>query len=286
MAGLIVRKPDGTALFDTQYITHGLVKSAYLVADERWYRYYLRAINVDPDKGSSYNQGSGNTSGEVMYSITVFNAVNPICFIVGKGQLAGSYRSGNTIKFFYNGGDQNTKAYVFDLMSDNVPGNKPWLKTRRADGSISFNSLQTPLNVLYSIQTPAPANLDRYNRWQDPIAGGSWQAIQSWDNGKSPIWHYVSNVALTAGVEYAVFLNYARLCRSWWTQPSLLIVGMSEGAYGRVGGISFMFGTAAATTEIAGNSNQSITPTIEQLATDRYPTALVIRTDNLPFPFN
>lgn len=285
MAGLIVRKPDGTALFDTQYITHGLVKSAYLTPDERWYRYYLRADSADPDDGRNYNPGSG-VSGEQMFSITVNNAINPICFIVGKGQLAGTYRSGNTIKFFYNGGDQNTKAYVFDLMSDNVPGNKPWLKTRRADGSISFNSLQPPLNVLYSIQTPAPANADAYRRWQNPIAGGSWQAIQSWDNGKSPIWHYVADIALPAGIEYAAFLNYARLCRAWWTQPSLQIVGMSEGAYGRVGGISFMFGTAAATTELRANTNQSITPTIEQLATDKYPTALVIRTDNLPFPFN
>ncbi|MEN5033013.1 hypothetical protein ABEH37_26965, partial [Pseudomonas sp. Ps21-P2] len=83
MAGLIVRKTDGTVLFDTQYITHGLVKSAYLVADETWPRKYLRGLNLDPDKGSSYDDSF--RAGDQMFSITVNNALNPIVFLVGKG---------------------------------------------------------------------------------------------------------------------------------------------------------------------------------------------------------
>jgi hypothetical protein len=288
MASLIVRKPDGSVLFDTQYITHGLVKSGYLQPDETWGRYYLRSINLDPNDGASYTQST--TGGDQMFSITVGNAVNPICFIVGKGCLQGTARSGNTVKFFYNGGDTSTKAYVFDLMNDNVAGSKPWLKTRRADGSISFNSLQVPLNILYTVQTPAPAELDQYGRYKGPYAGGAWQSIVL-QSQQSPlaIAHYVVDIALPGGVEYAAFLNYSRGATGYWA-PDLTgvnpqIVSMSEGAYGRVGGMSFMFGPAGGGTNLNNGGLMSIPGSMGPLITDRYPLALVIATTVLPFPY-
>jgi hypothetical protein len=167
MASLIVRKPDGSVLFDTQYITHGLVKSAYLVADETWPRKYLKSANLNPDQGSSWEDSF--RAGDQMFSITVNNALNPIVFIVGKGALQGTARSGNTLKFFYSGADGSTKAYVYDLMSDNVLGSPPWLKTRRVDGSISFNSLQVPLNIVAAVQAPGPAAADQYGRYSGPM---------------------------------------------------------------------------------------------------------------------
>jgi hypothetical protein len=287
MASLIVRKPDGSVLFDTQYITHGLVKSGYLQADETWPRRYLRSINLDPNAGSSYDDST--RAGDQMFSITVGNAVNPICFIVGKGCLQGTARTANTVKFFYSGGDTNTKAYVFDLMNDNVAGNKPWLKTRRADGSISFNSLQVPLNILYTIQAPAPAALDQYGRYTGPYSGGAWQTVRFQTAAVDPQAHYVVDVGLPGGVEYAAFLNFSRGCTGYWsgnlTGVNPQTVDMSEGAYGRVGGMSFMFGPAGAGIDAAFGGIMSVPGSVGALITDRYPIALVIATTVLPFPY-
>ena len=287
MSGLIVRKEDGSLLFDTNNITHGLLKSGYLQADETWYRYYLRATNVDPNLASSYNQST--IGGDPMYSITVSNAINPICFIVGKGCLQGTARSGDTIKFFYSGGDTTTKAYVFDLMRDNVAGNPPWLKTRRTDGSVSFNSLQVPLNILYTVQAPNPASLDQFGRNLGPYVGGAWQTVRPQAASIDPMAHYVVDVGLAAGLEYAAFLNFSRNCAGYWsgslTGGNPQIVGMSEGAYGRPGGISFMFGVAGATTNLNSNTLMSVPGSVDGLPTDRYPIALVVSTANLPFPF-
>lgn len=285
MAGLIVRKPDGSVLFDTQYITHGLVKSGYLQAEGNWGRFYLRSLNLDPNDGRNYNQGT--TGGDPMFSITVNNAINPICFIVGKGTLQGTERTGNTLKFFYTGGDTTTKAYVFDLMSDNVAGNKPWLKTRRQDGTISFNSLQVPLNIAYTVQAPGPAALDQYNRYSNPYAGGAWQSIQK---SGTFIAHAVVDVGLPSGIEYAAFLNFSRGCQAYLS-PALTgidtrVISMSEGAYGKVGGIGFMFSPAGATAENDYNGFISPPGSVVGLPTDRYPVALVVTTSNLPFPFN
>lgn len=289
MAGLIVRKQDGNVLFDTGYITHGLVKSGYLQADETWPRKYLKGTNVDPNDGGSYEDSFRD--GDQMFSITINNAISPICFIVGKGCLQGTYRSGNTIKFLYSGGDTNTKAYVFDLMSDNISGVPPWLKCRNQQGVVTFNSLQVPLNVLYSIQAPAPAGLDQYNRYTQPYSGGTWAIIRAQTANADSVAHFVADVPLNGGIEYAVFLNFSRGAQGYLAQQMTgvggLVIGQSEGAYGRVGGMSFMFGPAGATTSITQTGvGYSIPGSVQNLPTDRYPTALVIATTVLPFPFN
>lgn len=285
MAGLIVRKQDGNVLFDTQYITHGLVKSGYLQADEGWSRYILKGINVDPNLGSSYNQ---TATTDQMWSISIPNAQSPICFIVGKGYAQGSTTVGGVTKFFFQGADGNTKAYVFDLMADTIPGSPPWLKCRNQAGRITFNSLQTPLNILGSIQAPGPVQTDQFGRYVQPHAGATWQAISQNGANSLPTAHSVTNIALSSGIEYAVSISFTRICQGYWSATGdggLWRVGMSEGAYGRVGGISFMFGPAGGTTQFTGGSMSSGF-TVDQIPTDRYPTALVITTGNLPFPFN
>lgn len=285
MPSLIVRKQSGVVLFDSKYIVHGLVKSGYLQTDEVWQRKIIRASNVDPNLGSSWVDGG--LPGDPMYSITVNNCISPICFIVGKGCLQGTTRSGNTMKFIYSGGDTNTKAYVFDMMQDNLPGTA-FLKLRNETGVVTFNSLQVPLNIAYAIQPPGPSAVDRFGRPQSPYDGANWQIIRQQSFSGVPILHSVLDIALTPGIEYAAFLNYSRTCTGYWasTGANVQIVGMSEGAYGRVGGISFMFGAAGATTT-AGPSDvsYSIPASVNNVPTDRYPLALVIPTGNLPFPF-
>jgi hypothetical protein len=288
MAGLIVRRPNGSVLLDTQYIVHGLVKSAYLVADETWPRKYLRSSQLDPNQGSSYDDSS--RAGDQMFSITIPNVNSPFCFITGKGCLQGSTRTGNTIKFYYSGASTSTKAYVYDLMGD-LAGSPPYMKTRNSSGAVTFNSLQVPLNVAFSIQAPAPASTDQFGRYLSPYAGGNWQLIRAQTASVDPVAHFVVDVALVAGREYAVFLNFSRGTTGYWasemTGVNAQAVGMSEGAYGRVGGISFMFGPAGATTDISISSNSySIPGSVSGLPTDRYPTALVVETTILPFPYN
>ena len=283
MSGLIVRKEDGSLLFDTNLITHGLVKSGYLQPDEIWYRYYLNGINVDPNLRSSWTQGT--SGGDQMFSITVQNAVNPICFIVGKGTLQGTARSGNTVKFYYAAASTNTKIYVFDLMNDTAPGNPPWLKARRSDGSISFNSMQVPLNIAYAIGAPAPSELDRFGHRQ-PYDGCRWDFIRADGTNSSMVWDAVADIPLEANVEFAAFINFTRGCSGWFTENALRLIGMSEGAYGRVGGISYMFSMAGETTDQRANTNTIPGCSVAGLGTDLYPTALVVRTANLPFPYN
>ncbi len=286
MPSLIVRKEDGSLLFDTQYISHGLIKSGYLQADGEWYRFVLRSVTSDPNQRSSYDQLQPPFPGERMYSITVTGAVNPICFLVGKGTLQGTQRSGSTFKFYYASASTSTKAYIFDLMNDSATGSPPFLKCRRADGSISFNSLQVPLNVAFSIQAPAPSALDRFGKRQ-PYAGCRWDYV-GWSNssGRSDGWDAVIDIPLEANVEYASFLNFSRGCDNWFTDPTLTILGVSEGSYGRVGGISFMFGPAGETTNVRANTSQEPGCSVAGLPDGNYPTALVVRTANLPFPYN
>lgn len=275
-------------LFDTNYIVHGLVKSAYLVADETWPRKYLRSSQLDPNQGGSYEDSF--RAGDQMFSITVTDASSPFVFITGKGCLQGATRTGNTIKFYYSGASTSTKAYVYDLMRD-MPGAPPYLKTRNQAGQITFNSLQVPLNVAFSIQAPAPSALDQYGRYPSPYAGGSWQLVRAQTASVDPVAHFVVDVALVAGREYAVFVNFSRGTTGFWSDTMTGVnpqaVGMSEGAYGRVGGISFMFGPAGATTDISLSSiAYSLPASVSGLPTDRYPTALVVETTILPFPYN
>ncbi|PBP54450.1 hypothetical protein CCL10_14520 [Pseudomonas syringae] len=285
---LIFRRPNGSLVFNSDYVAYGLVKSAYLSADETWPRKYLRGSNVDPNDPNSYQDSF--RAGDQMFSVTVNDAQSPMCFLTGKGTLQGSYRNGDTMKFFFSGADSNTKVYVFDLMRDTA-GSPPFFKTRNASGKITFNSLQTPLNIAYSIQAPQPSATDRYGKYPSPYNGGSWQSIRAQTANFDPVAHFVVDVSLPAG-EYAAYLNFARNCLGVWGSPLTNVngqyVGMSEGAYGRSGGISFMFGPAGATTDITVGSTSAYTlpGSVDQLPLDRMPTALVVNTAVLPFPFN
>lgn len=286
MPSLIVHKDNGELLFDTNRICYGLVKSGYLVAGEIWPRKYLRGSNVDPNEGGSYQDSF--REGDRMFTISVSNVQSPVVFIVGKGCLQGSWRSGDSITFMYSAVDAGTKAYVFDLMADNLPGS-PFLKTYTEQGVCTFNSLQPPLNIEAAIQAPGPGGLDIYGRYPSPHNGGWWEVVRHQQAHLDPQAHFVTNVNLAGGVEYAACLPWSRTCMGHWapqlTGVNTLAVGMVEGAYGRVGGISFMFAPAGATTQVTSSTAITIPGSVDRLPTDRYPQALVVRTSSLPFPY-
>jgi hypothetical protein len=60
-----------------------------------------------------------------------------------------------------------------------------------------------------------------------------------------------------------------------------------EGAYGRTGGISFMFGASAGTTDSRAMAGGGVPAGISygSVAIDRFPTALIIQTAALPLPY-
>lgn len=286
-AKLIVRKESGEILFDTTKISYGFVKSGYMTYVERWGRYLKRFINSDPDKGSSWYLGA---AGDEIHGFSVSNARSPIVFLVGPGTLTGTSVSGNTLTFFFTNASTATKCYCFDLMSDNIPGG-PYLKTYTEAGVLTFNSLQRPLNVVGSVTPPSvgPVMPDGYGGVSNAYAGG-WTRL-AYDSNPPQSASYLCGVdiALQEGVEYAAYLPWTRGagCRYVFDRGGPTAFGVVEGAYGRGGGISFMFGPAGAT------NNSSFTfgpgfraaPRWDSVPTDRLPSALVIKTAAYPFPY-
>jgi hypothetical protein len=292
MAQLRAYKDNATLLFDTNYISYGLVKSGYMSFLQSWSRKILRSIQLDPNEGSNWTTTTATSDpgvGDQIYGFTVFNPVSPIVFITGTGCLVGSAVVGNSITFYYTNADANTRYYCFDWMADNIAGS-PYLKTYDATGHITFNSLQPPLNIVAAIQAPGPGPTDQYGRYTTCYAGG-YNVKRA--NGQGAMGAKIdSRVDLALGAEeYAAYLPWSRSVgisdmTSGNAFPHTSYSG-SEGAYGYYGGIGFMFGATGGTTQAYPSTvGWALPSSFFQLPTDRYPVALVIRTASYPFPYN
>lgn len=302
MAELIVRKQNGEILFDTSKITYGLMKSGYMSVIENWTRRAFKGGNVDPNNGKNWTASTVTQSlrfSDVIYGFTVINAVSPIVFIVGSGCLQGTKLSGGAMTFLYTNASVNTKFYCFDLMRDIFPGGG-YLKAKGADSVMSFNSLQPPLNIIRAIQAPPPIGTQATG-YPIPFSSRPYEnaILKVEQRNISPV--FLSNI-LTAkvtinikvGIEYAACLPWSRGCQIWTHGSDEEVwpayrYGGSEGCGGGLGGIQFMFGPAGGTPEenpMVGGPGVAMPPNFSQVATDRLPTALVIETANLPFPFN
>lgn len=297
MANLQAYKDTGELLFDTNLISYGLVKSGYLTYIESWTRKTLRSSQLDPNDGGNWTKTvatPGTDFADQVYGFTVYNTISPIVFITGSGTLAGTAFSGNAITFYYANAPANTKFYCFDLMADNMAGST-YLKTYDTTGRITFNSLQPPLNVVAAIQAPpyVGAQDAQYPQLHSvAYVGGYYYQQQAAVLRDKPQLTYKVDIPLVSGVEYAAYLPWSRGCKIWdtWStnlRPCYQYDGV-EGCGGYVGGIRFMFGPSAGTPEAYPTVGPGIPmpPPFYQVAIDRYPVALVIKTANLPFPFN
>lgn len=289
-AGLKVYKEDGSLLFDTEKITYGLLKSGNLAYLLNWPRLSYRSANLPPNEGSSYSESS---TSDAIHGFSVEGAIAPIVFIVGSGISCGSSRAGNTKTFYYIGASPSTKFYYFDTMRNTLSG--AGLKCYSEDGTLTFNSLQYPLNIVATVRAPAPPAPVIANgiaNYAVPFVGATRLATRFINSGP---YYCVSRVFIAVGSgEFATSTTFSR------SFGQGMMDGMSspgnpfpayaaqqahmDGAYGANGGIYFMSCDAARTTMYWGapvtyNHYYGI-------PTDRYPEALVIRTDNLPFPFN
>lgn len=297
MAQLRAYRDNGVILFDTNLISYGLIKSGYLQYSQSWTRRELSSVNLDPNNGANYTPVqilNNSTYTDGLWAFTVYDSVSPIIFITGPGTLNGTNVSGNAKTFLYSNATNSTKFYCFDLMSNNIAGS-PYLKTYDTTGRITFNSLQPPINIIGAVQAPAPGALDMFGRYTTTYVNG-YNTKQSELGPASPYRrpraYSTVDIALSPGLEYAVNLPFSRSCTindlfSFNGIDSSTQYGMQEGAYGRVGGISFMFGPSAGTSQSPLNtSGQALPCSFINIPTDRYPIALLINTASYPFPFN
>lgn len=297
MAQLRVYKDNGSILFDTNLISYGLIKSGYLAYNQSWTRRELRSVGLDPNNGANYTPvvvTSDPSYTDGLWSFTVLNSRSPIAFITGPGTLNGTSISGNAITFYYSNASNNTKFFCFDLMDNNMSGS-PYLKTYNTSGVITFNSLQPPLNVIGAVTAPVPGPLDRFGRYTTCYTNG--YNVKQPELGpaspyRRPRVNSICDIALSPGVEYAVNLPFSRSCTindlyDFNGNSSSSQYAMQEGAYGRVGGMSFMFGASAGTAYSPLNvSEQALPCSFINIPTDRYPTALLISAASYPFPYN
>jgi hypothetical protein len=292
MAQLRAYKDNGVILFDTNLICYGLIKSGYMSYLQTWTRRLLRSAQLDPSEGSNFSPVVVSTTfdqGDNLWGFTVYNVTSPITFITGSGCLVGTQISGNSTTFFYTNASTSTKFYCFDLMANNIAGS-PYLKTYDTSGRITFNSLQPPLNVIGSVQAPGPPAVDRFGRYPVVYNGASLirrRSSYNWAGVESVI-----DISLGA-TEYAAFLPWSRSAQCIDTAPNsptsgpITVYGSSEGAYGRYGGMSFIMGATAGSSQVTPGGNQYTVPASWQnLPLDRLPTALLIYTNNYPFPYN
>ena len=292
MSQLSVWKDTGEILFDTNLICYGLVKSGYMQFLGAWSRKTLRSTNLDPNDGASWTtsswQGAENSNNDGIWGFTVYNAISPIVFLTGSGCLVGTSVTGSAVTFYYTCADTSTRFYCFDLMADNI-GGSTFLKTYDTAQRITFNSLQPPLNILAAVQPPGPGAVDQFGRPTTTYAGGANRVRGTPLSRPTQTDSYI-NIPL-GGEEYAAYLPWSRTCGTYdflaGGTTFAAQYGMSEGAYGYAGGITFMFGAAGGTTTSRPNTSGWSAPiSFFNIPTDRYPVALVIRTSDLIFPYN
>lgn len=275
-AGLRVFKEDGSPLFDTEKITYGLLKSGYLSLQASWPRLKLRSAQLNPTDPASWAETSPV---DQIHGFVVTGAVAPIVFISGPGNTAGSSKSGDTTTFLFVGASTATKFYYFDTMRNTLTG--AGLKCFDESGALTFNSLQHPLNIIAAVQPPPPGGaIAPGSPWRNlPHSGGS-----NINAGYNPGPSATVTVAVPGGGDLAASINFTRGCTLWGVGAYPYTAAASEGAYGTSGGVIFRFRLATRTTEAPGGATSNTL--WANIPTDRYPTALVIRTENLPFPFN
>lgn len=283
MANLTVRKEDGIVLFDTDKISYGLIKSGNLIAAGNWNRYVCvsNACLQNPSFGGNWTTAN---YGDKIFSFSVAGAKSPIVFITGGGCLAGTKVEGDVKTFYYGGtASVNTKFYCFDLMREG--GSGPALRTYRNDSTLTFNSRQVPLNIFQAVRAP-----DRGTEFNFNIRGFYNTTYQGGSNSQSGDFVTSSvDISIPGGGDVATFLPWSRSCNADIRNSFYYRMALTEGCFGGSGKITFQFAVASETTfgEIQSSSTPADTgrPFFSSIPVDRYPTALVIKTAGLPFPF-
>lgn len=276
-AALIARKPDGTILYDTSKSIYGLIKAGpvtYTGDSNAWRRLQLN--------------GAPSYYIDKMYKFEVENAVSPIVFVYGTSGKPFQSQEGNKQVFYFAGPVENIRVYCFDLMRPILIG--PALKTRDPGGSVTFNSLQFPLNVKGASMPPPPSN----------IGGGFVRPFDPWtrngvltDMSTQPIagaLYWESKVSLDASKKYAAHIP--------WNRGASWVAGLNEGGgnagkyrgageegcYGTDGGVAHVFWTSPETT--FGSVPTTTQSGWFNLLGDKRPLCSYIDIAEYPYPFD
>lgn len=296
MVGLVVTREDGSVMFDTSKISYGLVKSGYLVDAGAVNRLVCTssACRADPNWGGNWTEtGSYN---DRVFSFAVTGAKAPIVFLSGSGVFIGTTVDGDTRTFKYMDATATTKFYCYDLMED--IGSGPAIRTYTEDGLLTFNSRQPPLNVVRVVQATglgAEVNTSVRGWYHTVYAGGYSERFNLRMIG--PYYFFSSvrsslNIPLPGLGECAAFIPWSRgmtgafrIDANGTGSFSAEGAGLTEGCFGTATGVRF-------TCTIGRTSYGEYQPTsvpadmcFRDIPTARLPSALVIQTVNLPFPF-
>lgn len=292
-SGLQAFKDDGSILFDTNYITYGLIKSGPVAIMDGWRRWILASADLNPAEESSYKKAGGIV--QPITGITVFDSVSPIVFIAGDGVNVGTNISGNSKTFLFYGTTPSTKVYIFDLMRD--LGGKTGMQCFSDTGQLTFTTDMPPLNVIASVSAPPLAdwipgseNTQRPYQQYTAYAGGFDEEIASpYPGDYSP---YLKSVGMVPVLdqEIAAHITFTRGCGVIWRWNSPVgplggpgsQLGCTEGCGTSGGSLKFFFTPGPATTMLSLGNSQNIWFDIPR---DRTPQALVIRTSDYPYPF-
>lgn len=274
-AGLRVYKDNGVELFDTEKITYGLLKSGYLSLQDTWPRLELRSADLNPFDPASWKETSPI---DQIYGFSVTGAVVPIVFINGAGNAVGSSRVGTTTTFYFTGASASTKYYYYDSMRGTITG--AGLKCYDTTGAVTFNSLQVPLDIEVVVTAPGlGSQIAPGSPWYNTPYTGGVDSIPSYAAGPM----CTVTMSLPAG-EYASSITFSRGGTVWGGGVYPFLAAIQEGSYGITNGVVFRFRLDTRTTQNPSEATNA--PLWSNIPTDRIPQALVIRTNNLPFPFN
>lgn len=298
MYGLQAFKEDGTILFDSQYITYGLLKSGPLRAVDVWRRYLLRSLGLNPNDESSWRQTNPHA---LIAGIDVTDSQSPIVFTTGDAVRIGEYVSGNQRTLLFWAADPNCKAYVFDLMRDR--GGKTGMQCFNESGVLTFTTDMPPLNIFATIPSPAldaiipgTGNLEFPNQQHQAYSGGvTEERFNPWNTSAYfPELKSVAQVHSGHNAEVAAYLTFSRGGGVVWRSGGPFVVsgqgasqgyalGSTEGVGGSSNGFVRFFMTPGPTVTASQYTNNETF--WFDLPRDRAPTALVVRTSDYPYPF-
>lgn len=296
MTGLVVTREDGSVMFDTSKISYGLVKSGYLVDAGGVNRLVCTTsqCRADPSWGGNWTE-TGNY-GDRVFSFSVTGSKAPIVFLSGSGVFIGTTVVGDVRTFKYMDAAPTTKFFCFDLMED--IGTGPAMRAFTDDGTLTFNSRQPPLNVVRVVQATgigAPVNSPVAGWYHTVYAGGYSERFNfRIQNG---FYFYTCarsslNIALPGLGECAAFIPWSRGATAAFRIDANGTgaytaegVNVTEGCFGTTTGVRF---TCTVGRTSVGEYQPTSVPAdvcFRGIPTSRLPTALVIQTLNLPFPF-
>ncbi|MEL7553152.1 hypothetical protein AAGV37_25010 [Pseudomonas protegens] len=268
---LIVRDESGNVLYDTSKSIYGLIKSGPVEYAGTWSR-------LQPS-------GAVSVFYDNIYKFEVEGAISPLVFVTGASNKPFQSKEGSKTVFYFAGEVSGIRVYCFDIMRPIFTG--PALKTRRDDGSFTFNSLQRPLNVIGTSTPPGPAGYP--NGMQLPFSGGGSGILIYQPTGSrlgGVLWAYYT-VNLEASKTYAAHIPWDRGCgfvAQLDPSGTKFRGAVHEGCYGQQGSIVHCMWNSPETTY--GSVHSTTATGFMSLLADRRPSCSYIDTAEYPYPFN